>query len=139
MELPELIIGGIHKDNRGQIQFNNDFNAEQVKRIYVIENIDYLFKRAWQGHRIERRWFAVIAGSFEIKLVKIDNWDHPSKTLDQSMYRLNSDSLDVLCIPGGYVSSIQALEDDSKLLVMADYSFGEIADEYRYSNDYFDS
>jgi hypothetical protein len=45
--------------------------------------------------------------------------------------------LDVLHIPQGYISSIQALEPEAKLLVMADYLLGEINDEYRFDADYF--
>jgi hypothetical protein len=40
-------------------------------------------------------------------------------------------------VPRGYVSSIQALEMGSKLLVMADHLLGEIKDEYRFDIDYF--
>jgi hypothetical protein len=50
---------------------------------------------------------------------------------------LDSGKLDVLHVPSGYASSIQSLEEGSKLLVMADYLLGELADEYRYAVDYF--
>ncbi|PIX07465.1 MAG: sugar epimerase, partial [Flavobacteriales bacterium CG_4_8_14_3_um_filter_35_10] len=40
-------------------------------------------------------------------------------------------------VPQGYVSSIQAMEESSKLLVMADHLLGEIKDEYRFDVDYF--
>jgi hypothetical protein len=51
---------------------------------------------------------------------------------------LNSNTLDVLHIPKGYISSIQALEEFSKLLVMGDYLLGELKDEYRYPPNYFE-
>ena len=50
---------------------------------------------------------------------------------------LESKKLDVLLVPKGYVSSIQALEKGAKLLVMSDYLFGAIQDEYRFDIDYF--
>jgi hypothetical protein len=45
--------------------------------------------------------------------------------------------LDVLLIPSGYVTSIQASEENSKLLLMADYMYGEVKDEYRFDTTYF--
>jgi hypothetical protein len=45
--------------------------------------------------------------------------------------------MNVLYVPSAYVSSIQALEASSKLLVMADYLLGEIVDEDRFDLDYF--
>ena len=93
--------------------------------------------RAWQGHKIEQRWFSAINGSFKIGLIKIDNWENPAKNLKKLIYIINSDTLEVLHVPKGYVSSIQAMEVGSKLLVMADYLLGEINDEYRYDANYF--
>lgn len=43
----------------------------------------------------------------------------------------------MLLVPKGYVSSIQAPEKGAKLMVMADYLFGAIQDEYRFDIDYF--
>jgi dTDP-4-dehydrorhamnose 3,5-epimerase-like enzyme len=61
----------------------------------------------------------------------------PSKTLPRLEFLIESATLDVLHIPAGYVSSIQALEEKSKLVVMSDYHLGEINDEFRYTTDYF--
>ena len=87
--------------------------------------------------RSEQRWYSAINGSFEIKLIKIDEWEYPSKHLEPINLHLDSNKLDILHIPPGYISCIQSLEKDSKLLVMADYLLGEIQDEYRFELDYF--
>jgi hypothetical protein len=79
----------------------------------------------------------VIQGGFKIQLIAVDNWNMPSKTLPRLEYVIGSTTLDVLHIPGGYVSSIRALEEKSKLVVMSDYRLGEINDEFRYSMNYF--
>jgi len=134
---PILIKGGQHTDNRGQIRFNNDFDLTEVKRIYTIENRSTETIRAWQGHKIEQRWFSAVSGSFKIKLIKIDNWENPSKNLEKLTFVINAEKLEVLHVPQGYVSSIQALEEGSKLLVMANYLLGAIKDEYRFEVDYF--
>lgn len=134
---PELIEGNAHKDERGTLFYNNSFNAIKVKRMYVIENKDTTFVRAWQGHKIEQRWFSAIQGSFEIRLIEIDDWQKPSVDRQQFVFLLDSARLNVLHVPSGYVSSIQAMSTGAKLLVMADYMLGEITDEYRYDSNYF--
>jgi dTDP-4-dehydrorhamnose 3,5-epimerase-like enzyme len=135
--LPKVIKGNSYSDERGTLQFNNDFNALGIKRMYTIQNRDTEFVRGWQGHKIEQRWFSVIQGSFQIKLIAIDDWDCPLPSLQQHQFILNSQSMDVLLVPAGYVSSIQALEPSSKLLLMSDYALGEIEDEYRFDINYF--
>ena len=134
---PTLIKGAVHTDERGNLFYNNDFDASLVKRMYVIENKNSSFIRGWQGHKMEQRWFSVIKGSFKIILIQIDNWEQPNKYLKPQEFIISAETLDVLHIPNGYVSSIQSIEDDSKLLVMADYLLGEIKDEYRFEVDYF--
>ena len=134
---PTIIAGGCHADARGTILYNNTFNASPIKRVYFIQNTSTAFVRAWQGHRIEQRWFAAIQGSFTIRLIAIDNWDTPASNLHQFCFVLDTKKMDILHIPKGYVSSIQAHEDGAKLLVMADYQLGEVKDEYRFDVNYF--
>lgn len=134
---PSLIKGSCYQDQRGVVQYNNDFDASSCKRIYIIENNSVAILRAWQGHRVEQRWFSAIQGSFLIQLIGVDNWETPSINLPKLEYTLTATTLDILHIPAGYISSIQALEENSKLVVMADHQLGEIDDEYRYPFDYF--
>jgi dTDP-4-dehydrorhamnose 3,5-epimerase-like enzyme len=135
--VPRIINGGSHSDTRGTVRFNNSFDATAVKRIYLIENNEPTFVRGWQGHRIEQRWFSVLKGCFKIELIAIDNWENPSKDLKSLSFIVHAETLDLLHVPQGYVSSIQALEEGAKLLVMADYLLGVIQDEYRFDIDYF--
>lgn len=135
--IPKIITGGSYSDERGLLQFNNSFDATAIKRIYLIENNETTFVRGWQGHRIEQRWFSVLQGSFKIELIAIDDWKEPSRDLKSLSLIINAETLDVLHVPQGYVSSIQALEEGAKLLVMADYLLGVIQDEYRFDIDYF--
>ena len=134
---PQIIKGNHHKDDRGTLTFNNDFNALGIKRVYTIENESLDFVRAWQGHQIEQRWFSAVAGSFKIKLIEIDDWKNPTKDLPILEFILNSENLDILHVPRGFATSIQSLEDHSKLLLFADYQLGEIQDEYRFASNYF--
>ena len=132
-----LLEGKKHQDERGIITFNNDFDASQIKRIYTIENTFLDFIRGWQGHKIEQRWFACMQGSFEIAVIKIDDFENPSKDLIPEYFILKTNNLDFLHIKSGCITAIKAKEENSKLLVLADYSLNEIQDEYRFSLDYF--
>ncbi len=134
---PSIISGGAHLDKRGELKFNNSFNMSQIKRFYSITLKKKLNIRRWQGHKIEQRWFTAISGSFRIQLIFVDNWNKPNTELDKINFDLSSDSLDVLHIPGGYITSIEAISDNSILLVMSDYTFNEINDEYRFPEGYF--
>ena len=135
--LPSLMTGAKHTDARGTLSFNNDFDLTSVKRMYVIENQDTQVVRAWQGHKKEQRWFTAVKGSFKIELIAIDNWEKPSKNLQKYNFTLTAEKMNVIHVPSGYVNSIQSLETDSKLLVMANYLLGEHQDDYRFSVDYF--
>jgi hypothetical protein len=134
---PKLIKGSSFTDIRGTINFNNSFDASEIKRIYIIQNFSVDFLRGWQGHKIEQRWFSVVQGSFEIYLIAVDNWEVPSRNLKSIMYNLEATTLDVLHVPPGYVSCIKSKEQDSKLMSMSNYALGEINDEYKYSIDIF--
>jgi len=135
--LPILIKGNCHSDNRGKLKYNNDFDATHIKRVYIIENKDIKFKRGWQGHQIEQRWFSALTGNFEIQLIGVDDWENPSQELQPLVFHLSSDDMDVLHVPAGYISCIQSKEDEARLLVMADYLLGEIKDEFRYPLEHF--
>ena len=132
-----LLEGKKHQDERGIITYNNDFDASKIKRIYTIENDSTDVIRGWQGHKIEQRWFASMIGSFEISVIVIDDFENPSKDLTIQKYLLQDDVLTYLHIPSGCITAIQAKEENSKLLVLADFGLDEISDEYRYSLDYF--
>lgn len=133
----ELLEGKRHEDVRGVITYNNDFDASNIKRIYTIENHSTTFIRGWQGHQIEQRWFAAMKGSFEISVIQIDDFDSPANDLNIVKYTLTHLELTYLHVPAGCITAIKSLEENSKLLVLADYGIGEINDEYRFPIDYF--
>lgn len=129
----QYIKGDSFSDERGFLFYNNDIDFSEIKKIYVIENLNTTIIRAWQGHKIEQRWFLPIYGSFKIKIVEIDNWENPSEDLEIKEFDVYSNQFSLLKIPPGFATSIQALEENSKLVVMADYSPGEIEDNYKFN------
>lgn len=134
---PNINKGNSHTDERGIITFNNDYDATEVKRIYFIENKDVNFVRGWQGHKVEQRWFSAVQGSFKITTIAIDDWENPSNTLDKDEFILKASNFDVLHVPQGHVTSIQALEDKARLMAMSDYNLGSVKDECRFDINHF--
>lgn len=131
-----LIDGGIHKDERGKISFVNSFDFHDVKRFYLIQNSSIDIIRAWQGHKIETKYFYVISGSFLVCGVKIDDWKHPSENLPVEKYILLEDKSQILKIPSGYANGIKALQEESKLLIFSTSSLEESKnDDYRFDKN----
>ena len=121
---PVLIKGGVFEDERGRLDFVNDFNLSEIKRMYFTTNKSVGLFRAWQGHKIESRWFFCVKGKFEVELVQIDDWENPSSELVPVTYSLSSDEPQVLFIPPGYVNGFRALEENSKLMILSDFEMG---------------
>lgn len=134
---PIILKGAKNQDNRGLLLYNNDFDFSEIKRIYTIENSSIEFIRAWQGHRIEQRWFSALNGSFQIKVIEPNDWQKPTAIKLNFEFILKKDTLDFLHIPAGYLSSIKALEEKSQLLVLADYKINEVQDDYKFELEVF--
>lgn len=134
----QLINGGHHIDERGQIYFVNDFDMTKVKRFYRIKHHDTSAIRGWRGHKIEQRWFHVYRGAFEIKLIEIDNWQTPGQFLHVTKMVLSAVEDSVLYIPAGFVTSLKATSANSEMIVFADYDIDHAKnDEYLFPLNYF--
>lgn len=128
-KVPNIIVGGKHADSRGKLFFFNDFEMKSVKRFYIIEHTDTKTVRAWQGHKIEQKWFYIIGGSFKIVLVQPDNWVELSSNLETQNFVLKSDSNEILHVPGGFANGFKALEPNSKMMVFSNLTVEESADD----------
>lgn len=138
MDVPKIIKGGKHVDKRGQLEFFNSFDMSEIKRVYFTTHFDIQKVRAWQGHKIESRWFHCVKGRFSIKLVRIDNWENPSKSLEIIEFELSDHNQQVLYVPRGFVNGFKAKEAQSKLMIMSDYGFNEIEDDQvRFDQNYW--
>jgi len=134
----QLIEGGKHSDERGTIAFINDFDLTNIVRFYRISHPSISIVRAWQGHQKESKWFHCNRGSFLIKLMKIDNWEEPSRDLVPQVFELKSSQSQVLYIPPGYASGFKALEKDSSILVFSDLTTEESKeDDFRFEKNYW--
>lgn len=134
----KTITGGIAEDHRGHIRFVNDFDMTEVKRFYIIKNKDTELVRGWRAHKIEQRWFYVLSGSFVLDVVKIDNWEMASPSLEVERIVLKAEDKQVVHMPVGFGTAFQALEEGAELLVFADYGIEHAKnDDYTWSSDYF--
>ncbi|WP_430410897.1 WxcM-like domain-containing protein [Kordia sp.] len=127
--LPKIISGGNYTDDRGQLEFFNEFDMSPIKRVYFTTHFDTDVIRAWQGHTIESRWFICVNGSFTVKLVEIDDWEHPSDDLKVYEYELSAEKQEILYIPNGFVNGFKALEANAKLMILSNYGFNEIEND----------
>lgn len=125
---PLLIEGNSYTDDRGTVCFINEFNMTEIKRMYSIMPAMNVI-RAWQGHKFERKWFYVIEGAFEVKIIPaLANGDSLNKTI----FHLSSSKQEVLFIPAGCFNGFKALQANSKLMVFSDKTLEEsIKDDIR--------
>jgi dTDP-4-dehydrorhamnose 3,5-epimerase-like enzyme len=120
--LPDLINGGTHTDERGELTFFNDLDLTQVKRMYKIEHPNTETVRAWQAHKKEQKWFHVIRGSFKMVIVQPDEWENPSADLPVTEFVLTSENNQVLHVYGGSATGFQALQPGSQMIVFSDFT-----------------
>ena len=133
---PCIIEGDFFEDNRGRLDFVNDFDLSPVKRFYFTTNSEINKFRGWQGHKIEKRWFFCVKGSFRVELIKMDDWENPSNDLRIETFTLIENEPKVLYVPSGYLNGFLSLEENSKMMIMSDYKLGVlVGDEFRFESN----
>ena len=136
---PLLLKGGLSVDDRGTVSFVNDFNFENVKRFYAVENHKQGFVRAWHAHKQEAKYVMVMKGSAIIGAVKIDNWESPSKNTKVNRFVLSEKNPSVLFIPAGFANGFMSLTEDSKIIFFSTSELKDsLNDDFRYDAHYWD-
>lgn len=131
-----VIEGEIFRDHRGQISSLNSFHFTGVKRAYFIHHPDVSVIRGWHAHQHERKWFYCLSGQFSVALVKIDHWEHPSKSLKAEIYHLDESNGRLICVPEGYANCLKAHTPNAIMLVLSDKTLEEAAhDSWRYDKN----
>ncbi|NDC29374.1 MAG: hypothetical protein EBZ58_00240 [Bacteroidetes bacterium] len=98
----------------------------QVVRMYCIEPKVGVI-RAWQGHKIETKWFYAVKGSFMVKTINMN-------LIERMEYQLIDLEPKVLEISGGYYNGFESLEEGSVLMVFSDFRLEESKrDDFRES------
>ncbi len=139
LEIPTFIYGGIAIDDRGEVAFVNDFKFENVKRFYQVRNHQQGFVRAWHGHKNEAKYVYAANGSALIGVVKIDNFDNPSKDLEVKKFIISSKKPSVLIIPAGYANGFMSLTEDCILQFFSTSTLEEsLNDDFRFDARFWD-
>lgn len=137
-ETVHLIQGAVFTDKRGSLSYINDFDFDNIRRMYVIEPSSIDKVRAWQGHKTEWKYFYVTKGSFTIGIVHVKDWTNPSRTSVPKLYHLNANEPKVLVVPGGYANGIKSNELGSKLTVFSSSTVEDSKhDEFRFDSKYW--
>jgi dTDP-4-dehydrorhamnose 3,5-epimerase len=126
-------------DDRGYLRFNNSFDLSPYVRFYDVINFKSNFIRAWHGHKNETKASIVREGSAMICVVKIDNWDQPSKNLNIQKYFLSDKNPKVLEIPAGTAHGFISLEPNTKITFYSNKTTNDsINDDFRFDYNYWD-
>jgi dTDP-4-dehydrorhamnose 3,5-epimerase-like enzyme len=135
---PRIIDGGIARDERGQLTFVNDFNMNDVKRFYIVENFSLEVVRAWHGHEKEAKYVFVISGSAFVGAVFLDDLKKPNKKNKIHKYILTAEKPQVLYIPIRYANGFKALEPGTKVKFFSTSTLEESKnDDFRFPQDYW--
>jgi dTDP-4-dehydrorhamnose 3,5-epimerase-like enzyme len=129
MSTTKLINGGLAVDDRGSVRFVNDFDFQNVKRFYQVENHRQGFIRAWHGHKKEGKYVYVTAGSALIGVVNME-------TNEVQKFVLSDKSPKILWIPPGNYNGFKSLEDDTKIIFFSTSTLEEsLGDDIREDYD----
>ncbi len=109
-----IINGGVAVDDRGSVRFVNDFNFENVKRFYQVENHRRGFIRAWHGHNREGKYVYVVSGSAIVAAVSMNASEGDLSAV--SKFVLSDISPKILFIPAGYYNGFMSLEENTKII-----------------------
>lgn len=132
----KLIIGGVHRDERGALLYNNNFDLTPVKRYYIIQHPDISIVRAWQGHQQEHKYFQCIKGSFVVAWKELDAENNPKNNSNAKFEILKANENHVLSIPPGFANGFKAIIPDSELLVFSDKKLDDsLHDDIRFDKN----
>jgi dTDP-4-dehydrorhamnose 3,5-epimerase-like enzyme len=133
---PSLIKGNFFNDARGQMRFVNDFKMDEVKRFYIIRPEKGEEVRAWQGHKIEAKYFYCLKGSFTVAVINLENCLTEVDKPQIDMFELSEKESNMLNIPGGYVNGFKAQVQGAELMVFSDCSLLESGeDDFRFDKN----
>lgn len=137
MTEPALIPISIHKEERGELRYCNEFDLSSAKRFYSITFAEKGQVRAWQAHKVETKAIIPISGISKIVLVEITDFD---KGIAGQIFEFVLDSTEphVLLVPGGFANGLQSKSVDSSLMIFSNLSLDEAKnDDFRFEKHKF--
>ena len=125
-------------DDRGYLRFCNSFDLTQYVRFYDVINFQSNFIRAWHGHKNESKAAVIREGSAMICVVKVDNWENPSKELKIAKYFLSDKNPKIIEIPAGCAHGFMSLEPNTKITFYSNKNTNQsLKDDYRFNYDFW--
>jgi len=109
-----VIDGGVSVDDRGSIRFANEFQFQNIKRFYQVQNHRAGFIRAWHGHKKEEKYVWVASGSAVVALVPLDA--NQGDLCQVRTIVLSEQAPKVLRIPAGHYNGFMSLTTDTRIL-----------------------
>ena len=145
MDITNLFIGGQAVDDRGTVSFVNDFDFNNVKRFYQVENHRRGFIRAWHGHKKEGKYVYVPSGTALVGAVPMpDYWYNDevgaevevSKKEWPKTFILSSKLPKVLYIPPDHCNGFMNLEENTIVQFLSTSTLEEsLGDDKRFDYD----
>ena len=97
------------------------------KRFYDVENYQNNFIRAWHGHKRESKLLILRKGAALVGVVKINDWDKPSRKNKVYKFFLDERSPQAVFIPKGSIHRIQ--NSGKKIVKIMEVQLGSILKE----------
>ena len=119
----KLIKGGIAIDDRGSLRFVNDFDFNNVKRFYQVENHRRGFIRAWHGHEKEGKYVWVASGTALIGAIPLAAEKEDLSKMTKHV--LSDKSPAILWIPPGFYNGFMNLEEKTNILFFSTSTLDE--------------
>jgi dTDP-4-dehydrorhamnose 3,5-epimerase-like enzyme len=133
---PQVIPAHAFEDQRGKVVFSNEFDLRPVRRFYYLIHPDTTVLRAWQGHKVEQKWFTCVKGCFIVNIIQPNDWTRPSGSESIEAIQLSADNPFILHLPGGYVTGIKASVPNSILFIYSDVDLETSkTDDFRFVQD----
>ena len=137
-EKPIIFEKGESEDHRGSLEYYNDLALDEFKRFYKVRNPKRGTVRAWHGHKVESKLIKVVNGIFIVCLIKVDNWEKPSKNIEILEYEFDSNS-GLIYVPPGYANGAMNVTNDSEIMYFSNLSLEESTkDDIRFESNYWD-
>lgn len=133
---PHIVTkGNFSFDDRGNVSYANefDFGKYGIKRFYNVENHRAGYVRANHGHAKEFKYMIAEKGTFLVIAFRMGE----GINAEPIKFILNENTMNILCVPGGYYHGSKSLTENAKLKIYSNASLEDsLKDDFRLPWDY---
>ena len=117
-----IFEGNNFVDERGILNFVNEFNFRGIKRFYQVINHKNNYIRAWHGHKYETKYFYVSQGSILLGMVNLE-----SEKI--SKYIISSAKPKIIKVPINHANGFMNLTENTSTIIFSDRTLDESKDD----------